>query len=87
MDPESSFYSEISSPYTSLSLQNMVPLLDGPTEGGAPASSQQQLQEQEKLIEISCTLATEASRRSRILSGEGSVRTTAPSWEGTFITL
>uniref|UniRef100_A0A3P8WYE6 Pleckstrin homology domain containing A6 n=1 Tax=Cynoglossus semilaevis TaxID=244447 RepID=A0A3P8WYE6_CYNSE len=51
-------------------LQNMVPLLDGPTEGGAPASSQQQLQEQEKLIEISCTLATEASRRSRILSAQ-----------------
>uniref|UniRef100_A0A3Q3NFC8 Pleckstrin homology domain containing, family A member 6 n=1 Tax=Mastacembelus armatus TaxID=205130 RepID=A0A3Q3NFC8_9TELE len=49
-------------------LQNMVPLLDGPVEGGAPVSSQQQLQEQEKRIEISCALAAEASRRSRILS-------------------
>lgn len=51
------------------SLQNMVPLLDGPVEGGA-GSSQQQLQEQEKRIEISCALAAEASRRSRLLSGE-----------------
>uniref|UniRef100_UPI0037E88B23 pleckstrin homology domain-containing family A member 6 isoform X2 n=1 Tax=Semicossyphus pulcher TaxID=241346 RepID=UPI0037E88B23 len=51
-------------------LQNMVPLLDGPVEGGAPASSQQQLQEQEKRIEISCALAAEASRRSRILSAQ-----------------
>uniref|UniRef100_A0A8C4EG82 Pleckstrin homology domain containing, family A member 6 n=1 Tax=Dicentrarchus labrax TaxID=13489 RepID=A0A8C4EG82_DICLA len=49
-------------------LQNMVPLLDGPVEGGAPVSSQQQLQEQEKRIEISCALAAEASRRSRLLS-------------------
>uniref|UniRef100_A0A4W6E9Z5 Pleckstrin homology domain containing, family A member 6 n=1 Tax=Lates calcarifer TaxID=8187 RepID=A0A4W6E9Z5_LATCA len=54
-------------------LQNMVPLLDGPVEGGAPVSSQQQLQEQEKRIEISCALAAEASRRSRILSGEDSL--------------
>ncbi|KAI3370538.1 hypothetical protein L3Q82_025302, partial [Scortum barcoo] len=53
-------------------LQNMVPLLDGPVEGAAPASSQQQLQEQEKRIEISCALAAEASRRSRLLSGEDS---------------
>uniref|UniRef100_A0A3B5AAK4 Pleckstrin homology domain containing A6 n=1 Tax=Stegastes partitus TaxID=144197 RepID=A0A3B5AAK4_9TELE len=51
-------------------LQNMVPFLDGPVEGGAPASSQQQLQEQEKRIEISCTLAAEASRRSRLLSAQ-----------------
>uniref|UniRef100_A0A3Q1EK48 Pleckstrin homology domain containing, family A member 6 n=1 Tax=Acanthochromis polyacanthus TaxID=80966 RepID=A0A3Q1EK48_9TELE len=51
-------------------LQNMVPFLDGPVEGGAPASSQQQLQEQEKWIEISCTLAAEASRRSRLLSAQ-----------------
>ncbi|KAM9361785.1 pleckstrin homology domain-containing family A member 6 [Symphorus nematophorus] len=51
-------------------LQNMVPLLDGPVEGGAPVSSQQQLQEQEKRIEISCALAAEASRRSRILSAQ-----------------
>uniref|UniRef100_A0A4W6E748 Pleckstrin homology domain containing, family A member 6 n=1 Tax=Lates calcarifer TaxID=8187 RepID=A0A4W6E748_LATCA len=58
-------------------LQNMVPLLDGPVEGGAPVSSQQQLQEQEKRIEISCALAAEASRRSRILSGEDSLCMTA----------
>uniref|UniRef100_A0A672IW83 Pleckstrin homology domain containing, family A member 6 n=1 Tax=Salarias fasciatus TaxID=181472 RepID=A0A672IW83_SALFA len=51
-------------------LQNMVPLLDGPADGAAPPSSQQQLQEQEKRIEISCALAAEASRRSRLLSGE-----------------
>ncbi|XP_059185818.1 pleckstrin homology domain-containing family A member 6 isoform X2 [Centropristis striata] len=51
-------------------LQNMVPLLDGPVEGGAPVNSQQQLQEQEKRIEISCALAAEASRRSRILSAQ-----------------
>lgn len=50
----------------------MIPLLDGPVEGGgAPVSSEKQLQEQEKRIEISCALAAEASRRSRILSGEG----------------
>uniref|UniRef100_A0A671TV17 Pleckstrin homology domain containing, family A member 6 n=1 Tax=Sparus aurata TaxID=8175 RepID=A0A671TV17_SPAAU len=49
-------------------LQNIVPLLDGPVEGGTPVSSQQQLQEQEKRIEISCALAAEASRRSRLLS-------------------
>lgn len=60
-----------------VSLQNMVPLLDGPVEGGAPVSSQQQLQEQEKRIEISCALAAEASRRSRILSGEDSLCMTA----------
>ncbi|XP_070758406.1 pleckstrin homology domain-containing family A member 6 [Enoplosus armatus] len=51
-------------------LQNVVPLLDGPVEGGAPPSSQQQLQEQEKRIEISCALAAEASRRSRLLSAQ-----------------
>ncbi|XP_073324190.1 pleckstrin homology domain-containing family A member 6 [Pagrus major] len=49
-------------------LQNIVPLLDGPVEGGTQVSSQQQLQEQEKRIEISCALAAEASRRSRLLS-------------------
>lgn len=53
-----------------VSLQNVVPLLDGPVEGGAQASSQQQLQEQEKRIEISCALAAEASRRSRLLSAQ-----------------
>nr|XP_057910451.1 pleckstrin homology domain-containing family A member 6 isoform X5 [Doryrhamphus excisus] len=51
-------------------LQNLVPVLDGPAEGGAPGNSQQQLQEQEKRIEISCALAAEASRRSRILSAQ-----------------
>ncbi|TKS71232.1 Pleckstrin -like proteiny domain-containing family A member 6 [Collichthys lucidus] len=51
-------------------LQNMVPVLDGPVEGGAPVSSQQQLQEQEKRIELSCALAAEASRRSRLLSAQ-----------------
>ena len=60
-----------------VSLQNMVPLLDGPVEGGAPVSSQQQLQEQEKRIEISCALAAEASRRSRFLSGEDFLHTAA----------
>ncbi|KAM8757780.1 pleckstrin homology domain-containing family A member 6 isoform 4-T5 [Acanthopagrus schlegelii] len=49
-------------------LQNIVPLLDGPVEGRTPVSSQQQLQEQEKRIELSCALAAEASRRSRLLS-------------------
>lgn len=60
-----------------VSLQNMVPLLDGPVEGGAAVTSQQQLQEQEKRIEISCALAAEASRRSRILSGEDTRHATA----------
>uniref|UniRef100_A0A673ABW9 Pleckstrin homology domain containing, family A member 6 n=1 Tax=Sphaeramia orbicularis TaxID=375764 RepID=A0A673ABW9_9TELE len=59
-------------------LQNVVPVLDGPVEGGAPVTSQQQLQEQEKRIEISCALAAEASRRSRLLSGEDFLRKTAP---------
>ncbi|KAM8915382.1 pleckstrin homology domain-containing family A member 6 isoform 21-T29 [Spinachia spinachia] len=51
-------------------LQNMVPLLDGPVEGRAPVNSQQQLQEQEKRMEISCALAAEASRRSRFFSAQ-----------------
>lgn len=55
----------------------MIPLLDGPAEGGVPVTSQQQLQEQEKRIEISCALAAEASRRSRILSGEDTFHTAA----------
>ncbi|KAJ8378359.1 hypothetical protein AAFF_G00243170 [Aldrovandia affinis] len=49
-------------------MQNVVPLLDGPTEGHA--DPEQQLQEQEKRIEISCVLAAEASRRSRLLSAQ-----------------
>ncbi|KTG38453.1 hypothetical protein cypCar_00018173, partial [Cyprinus carpio] len=51
-----------------VSLQNVVPVLDGPVEG--PSNPEQQLHEQEKRIEISCALAAEASRRSRLLSGE-----------------
>uniref|UniRef100_A0A8C8HX38 PH domain-containing protein n=1 Tax=Oncorhynchus tshawytscha TaxID=74940 RepID=A0A8C8HX38_ONCTS len=50
-------------------LQNVVPLLDGPTEGGGPhhqGNPEQKIQEQEKRIEISCALAAEASRRSRL---------------------
>ncbi|KAI1890650.1 hypothetical protein AGOR_G00155840 [Albula goreensis] len=49
-------------------MQNVVPLLDGPVEG--QADPEQQLQEQEKRIEISCALAAEASRRSRLLSAQ-----------------
>ncbi|XP_068170484.1 pleckstrin homology domain-containing family A member 6 [Antennarius striatus] len=51
-------------------LQNMIPNLDKPLEGRTPNSSQQQLKEQEKRIEISCTLAAEASHRSRLLSAQ-----------------
>ncbi|KAM9523038.1 pleckstrin homology domain-containing family A member 6-like isoform 1-T1 [Salvelinus alpinus] len=54
-------------------LQNVVPLLDGPTEGAGShhqGNPEQQLQDQEKRIEISCALATEASRRSRLLSAQ-----------------
>ncbi|XP_057217377.1 pleckstrin homology domain-containing family A member 6 isoform X10 [Triplophysa rosa] len=50
------------------SMQNVVPVLDGPVEG--PSNSEHQLQEQEKRIEISCALAAEASRRSRLLSAQ-----------------
>ncbi|XP_058229834.1 pleckstrin homology domain-containing family A member 6 isoform X3 [Hemibagrus wyckioides] len=49
-------------------LQNIVPVLDGPVE--AQANPEQKLQEQEKRIEISCALAAEASRRSRLLSAQ-----------------
>ncbi|XP_051967814.1 LOW QUALITY PROTEIN: pleckstrin homology domain-containing family A member 6-like [Xyrauchen texanus] len=49
-------------------MQNMVPVLDGPVEGSN--NPEQQLQEQEKRIEISCALAAEASRRSRLLSAQ-----------------
>lgn len=69
------------------SLQNMVPVLDGPVDGGAPVSSQQQLEEQEKRIEISCALAAEASRRSRLLSGEDSLHTAATDIIATTLTL
>ncbi|KAF5891458.1 pleckstrin homology domain-containing family A member 6 isoform X8, partial [Clarias magur] len=50
-------------------LQNIVPALDGPAE--TQANPEQKLQEQEKRIEISCALAAEASRRSRLLSEIG----------------
>ncbi|KAJ8370923.1 hypothetical protein SKAU_G00109510 [Synaphobranchus kaupii] len=49
-------------------LQNMVPVLDGPAE--RQGDPDQQLQEQEKRIEMSCALAAEASRRSRLLSAQ-----------------
>ncbi|XP_056125825.1 pleckstrin homology domain-containing family A member 6 isoform X11 [Rhinichthys klamathensis goyatoka] len=49
-------------------LQNVVPVLDGPVEGSS--NPEQQLHEQEKRIEISCALAAEASRRSRLLSAQ-----------------
>ncbi|KAK2821347.1 hypothetical protein Q7C36_020690 [Tachysurus vachellii] len=49
-------------------LQNIVPVLDGPVE--AQANPEKKLQEQEKRIEISCALAAEASRRSRLLSAQ-----------------
>uniref|UniRef100_A0A3B4DUC1 PH domain-containing protein n=1 Tax=Pygocentrus nattereri TaxID=42514 RepID=A0A3B4DUC1_PYGNA len=53
-------------------MQNVVPVLDGPAE--TSGNTEQQLQEQEKRIEISCALAAEASRRGRLLSAQ-----TAPS--------
>ncbi|KAM5179953.1 pleckstrin homology domain-containing family A member 6 isoform 2-T2 [Mantella aurantiaca] len=48
------------------SLQNVIPLSDSELE--MPSDPESQLQEQEKRIELSCTLATEASRRGRLLS-------------------
>ncbi|XP_041051155.1 pleckstrin homology domain-containing family A member 6 isoform X2 [Carcharodon carcharias] len=48
------------------SLQNIVPLTEGLTDSNI--DPELQLQEQEKRIEISCALATEASRRSRLIS-------------------
>ncbi|XP_048467845.1 pleckstrin homology domain-containing family A member 6-like [Rhincodon typus] len=48
------------------SLQNIIPLNEGLTDTNI--DPELQLQEQEKRIEISCALATEASRRSRLLS-------------------
>ncbi|XP_019654113.2 pleckstrin homology domain-containing family A member 6 isoform X14 [Ailuropoda melanoleuca] len=49
------------------SMQNVVPVGEGDLVD-VPQDSESQLQEQEKRIEISCTLATEASRRGRMLS-------------------
>ena len=51
------------------SMQNVVPVGEGDLVD-IPQDSESQLQEQEKRIEISCALATEASRRGRMLSGE-----------------
>lgn len=51
------------------SMQNVVPVGEGDLVD-VPQDSESQLQEQEKRIEISCALATEASRRGRMLSGE-----------------
>ncbi|XP_063811320.1 pleckstrin homology domain-containing family A member 6 isoform X8 [Pseudophryne corroboree] len=48
------------------SLQNVIPLSDSELE--LPPDPESQLQEQEKRIELSCTLAAEASRRGRLLS-------------------
>lgn len=81
-EPSPSFLS-----LSTVSLQNMVPLLDGPIEGGAQGISQQQLQEQEKRIEISCALAAEASRRSRLLSGEDSLHMASTKTITTSLTL
>uniref|UniRef100_A0A8C8SCN1 Pleckstrin homology domain containing A6 n=1 Tax=Pelusios castaneus TaxID=367368 RepID=A0A8C8SCN1_9SAUR len=61
------------------SLQNVVPLNEG--EVDVPQDAESQLQEQEKRIEISCTLATEASRLGRMLSGKARGRLrAAASW-------
>ncbi|XP_039083381.1 pleckstrin homology domain-containing family A member 6 isoform X4 [Hyaena hyaena] len=49
------------------SMQNVVPIGEGDLVD-MPQDSESQLQEQEKRIEISCALATEASRRGRMLS-------------------
>ncbi|XP_062067635.1 pleckstrin homology domain-containing family A member 6 isoform X3 [Lepus europaeus] len=49
------------------SMQNVVPTGEGDSLD-VPQDSESQLQEQEKRIEISCALATEASRRGRMLS-------------------
>uniref|UniRef100_A0A4W4GFW7 PH domain-containing protein n=1 Tax=Electrophorus electricus TaxID=8005 RepID=A0A4W4GFW7_ELEEL len=57
-------------------MQNVVPALDRPAL--AVVNPEQQLQEQEKRIEISCALAAEASRRSRLLSGEEGCRPQEP---------
>ncbi|KAJ8259544.1 hypothetical protein GJAV_G00170670 [Gymnothorax javanicus] len=49
-------------------MQNIVPILDGPAE--KHTDHEQKLHEEEKRIEISCALAAEASRRSRLLSAQ-----------------
>ncbi|XP_044529588.1 pleckstrin homology domain-containing family A member 6 isoform X2 [Gracilinanus agilis] len=51
------------------SMQNVVPMGEGDSVD-TPQDPESQLQEQEKRIEISCTLATEASRRGRMLSAQ-----------------
>ncbi|XP_069798129.1 pleckstrin homology domain-containing family A member 6 isoform X3 [Narcine bancroftii] len=59
------------------SLQNIVPLTEGLSDSNM--DPELQLQEQEKRIEISCALATEASRRSRLISVPPSAASTPPS--------
>uniref|UniRef100_A0A8C9P113 Pleckstrin homology domain containing A6 n=1 Tax=Spermophilus dauricus TaxID=99837 RepID=A0A8C9P113_SPEDA len=59
------------------SMQNVVPVGEGDSVD-VPQDSESQLQEQEKRIEISCALATEASRRGRMLSGERGWASLAP---------
>ncbi|XP_035313823.1 pleckstrin homology domain-containing family A member 6 isoform X6 [Cricetulus griseus] len=49
------------------SMQNVVPIGEGDSVD-VPQDSESQLQEQEKRIEISCALATQAPRRGRMLS-------------------
>ncbi|XP_035243486.1 pleckstrin homology domain-containing family A member 6 isoform X5 [Anguilla anguilla] len=56
-------------------MQNAVPLLDGPVD--RHADHEQKLQLEEKRIEISCALAAEASRRSRLLSAQCAPSSTA----------
>ncbi|XP_061075709.1 pleckstrin homology domain-containing family A member 6 isoform X1 [Conger conger] len=59
-------------------MQNVVPLLDGPAE--KHTDHEQKLHEEEKRIEISCALAAEASRRSRLLSAQcASIASASPS--------
>ncbi|XP_036199229.1 pleckstrin homology domain-containing family A member 6 isoform X4 [Myotis myotis] len=58
------------------SMQNVVPAGEGDLVD-VPQDSESQLQEQEKRIEISCALATEASRRGRMLSVQALAEATA----------
>nr|XP_020008509.1 pleckstrin homology domain-containing family A member 6 [Castor canadensis] len=60
------------------SMQNVVPIGEGDSVD-MPQDSESQLQEQEKRIEISCALATEASRRGRMLSVQCSLNSPPPS--------
>uniref|UniRef100_A0A452HWW3 PH domain-containing protein n=1 Tax=Gopherus agassizii TaxID=38772 RepID=A0A452HWW3_9SAUR len=62
------------------SLQNVIPLSEG--EVDTPQDAETQLQEQEKRIEISCTLATEASRLGRMLSAQALAAVKAVKFHG-----